>query len=141
MVRTNSALVGTDVTDGSIVINQGTFSIETVTNIPNFNSGATITYNAGTTAQFYQTQGPIARPMIYNGITVTNNNQTNASIVGSPITFGGNNTFNIGTGPITFTGNISETGGARSTSETCERSSSIKPRTRSSPAPFRATSH
>jgi hypothetical protein len=87
------------------VANQGILSLETVTSIPEFGT-TSITLNAGTTLQFFLVPGPdsaIDRRMNFNGITVTNTNQTTASFVDSPVTFGGNNLFNIGMGPITFT--------------------------------------
>ena len=55
--RESFSLVGTDVSDGNIVVNGGMFSIETVTNIPDFGTGTTITFNAGTTAQFSPNAG------------------------------------------------------------------------------------
>jgi fibronectin-binding autotransporter adhesin len=110
------SIIGASVSDGNIVVNQGILSLETVTAIPDFGTGTSITFNAGTTAQFFQVPGPnsaIDRRMNFNGITIINNNQAFETFIDSPVTFGGNNTFNIGNGPVTFNGAFTETGGAR----------------------------
>ncbi len=113
------AIVATRVTDGNIIVNQGTLSIETTSIVQ---GNGTITMNAGTTLQFYDntTTGNITRDMVFSGITVDNQNRA-AEIVDSDITFGGNNTFSIGTSStnmLTLNGVLSETGGPRTLTKT-----------------------
>ncbi len=113
------ALVATLVTDGNIVVNQGTLSIETTTQVQ---GNGTITLNAGTTLQFYDntTAGNITRNMMFNGITLDNQNRA-AEIADSNITFGGNNTFSVGNTAaniLTLNGILSETGGPRTLTKT-----------------------
>jgi fibronectin-binding autotransporter adhesin len=122
------SLVGTDVSDGNIVVNGGIFSIETVTNIPDFQTGTNITFNAGTTFQvFSNTADPSAvlRPIIFNGAgtQIGSGSNNNNSFIGSPMFLNGdvtvtalNNANNTST--LTLTGNISESGGARSITKT-----------------------
>src|SRR6185369_8716823 len=88
------SLVGTDVSDGNIVVNGGIFSIETVTNIPDFQTGTSITFNAGTTFQvFSNTADPSAvqRPIIFNGagIQIGSASNNNNSFIGSPMFLNG----------------------------------------------------
>ncbi|HZJ15310.1 MAG TPA: autotransporter-associated beta strand repeat-containing protein, partial [Chthoniobacteraceae bacterium] len=104
------------------------FSIETVTNIPDFGTGSTITFNAGTTAQFFSnTADPstVLRPMVFNGagIQIGSASNNNNSFIGSPMLLKGDvtvaalgNTNNTST--LTLTGDISESGGARSLAKT-----------------------
>jgi fibronectin-binding autotransporter adhesin len=97
------------VTDGNFVVNGGIFSIETTSVV---RGTGTITYNAGTTAQFFQSVATnITRPMVWNGNFVDPAGQTNG--VGSNVTMTGDATLQ-GTGTLNFTGNIAENGGARS---------------------------
>jgi autotransporter-associated beta strand protein len=108
------AIVSTLVTDGNIVVNQGTLSIETTSKVQ---GNGTITLNAGTTLQFYDnvTPGNVTRNMVFNGITVDNQNRA-VEVIDSNISFGGNNTFSIGTAStntLLLTGVLSETGGPR----------------------------
>jgi autotransporter-associated beta strand protein len=122
------SLVGTDVSDGYIVVNGGTFSIETVTNIPDFQTGTNITFNAGTTFQvFSNTADPstVLRPIIFNGagFQIGSASNNNNSIIGCPMFLNGdvtvaalNNTNN--TSGLTLTGDINESGGARSVTKT-----------------------
>lgn len=122
------SLVGTDVSDGNIVVNQGTFSIETVTNIPDFGTGRTLTFNAGTTLQFFSNTtvpSTVTRPMVFNGagIQIGSGSNNNNSTIGSSITLNGDVTFaTLGgataTTTLTLTGNLSETGGPRSITKT-----------------------
>jgi autotransporter-associated beta strand protein len=110
-------LVATNVTDGNIVVNQGVFAMETVTSVADFGSGRTITYNAGTTAQFFNLSGNITRPMVFNGAVTVGNASTQASTFSSPMTLNGDLTFtnlNGSTGALNVVGNITEMGGPRS---------------------------
>jgi autotransporter-associated beta strand protein len=101
------SLVYTDVSDGNIVVNGGTLSIETTSTVP-AGSGS-ITYNAGTTGQFYRPTADISRAMFVNGATLTDANQPNAVTIASPLTFGGDNTIQISNSSgFTFSGGISE---------------------------------
>jgi autotransporter-associated beta strand protein len=120
------SVVGVDVTDGDIVVNQGTFSIETVTNIPVSTTGKTITFNNSSNLMFFSNTIPVGgsstvnRAMVFNGgnqIGTGSNN--NNSVIGSNMTLNGDVTFtNFGgataTSILTLTGNISETAGPRS---------------------------
>ncbi|MHA3770792.1 beta strand repeat-containing protein [Verrucomicrobiota bacterium sgz303538] len=117
------SLVGTTVNDGNIVVNQGTFSIETTTSIPDFGTGKTITFNDGTTGQFYQNRSipsAVTRPIVVNGnVQFGNASNNDNAIIGSNITLNGdltvtnlNNSNN--TSSLTLAGNITESGGARS---------------------------
>jgi autotransporter-associated beta strand protein len=115
-------VVGTFVSDGNIVVNGGVFAIETVSTIEDFaNTDTTITYNAGTTAQFFNLSGTVTRPMIFNGGNRIGNASADPSTVGSNMTLNGNVEFtslNNSTGDLTLNGNISETGGPRSVTKT-----------------------
>jgi fibronectin-binding autotransporter adhesin len=114
------SLVGVNVSEsGQIIVNSGTFSVETTSS---FGGTNTITFNDGTTSQFFSnTAVPslVTRPMIFNGAvrigSASNNNNT---YVGSNILLNGNVTVaalsNNVTSLFTLTGTISETGGARS---------------------------
>jgi autotransporter-associated beta strand protein len=112
------ALVATRVTDGNIVVNQGTLSLETTTLVQ---GTGTITLNAGTTLSFYDNAaGSVTRNVVLNGATVDNQSRA-TEIVDSNISFGGNNTFLVGgaaTNVLTLNGVLSETGGARSLTKT-----------------------
>ena len=108
-------LVGTTVSGGNIVVNDGVFAIETTSTVLSSDPG-TITYNPGSTAQFFNLTGEVSRPMIFNGNTVGNASGQD-STVASNITLAGDVTFtnlNNSTGALTLTGNITETGGPRS---------------------------
>jgi hypothetical protein len=50
-------IVNATVTDGNIVVNQGILAIEAGSTVEDFGTGKTITYNNGTTAQFFQNAG------------------------------------------------------------------------------------
>jgi autotransporter-associated beta strand protein len=110
-------LVGTTVSHGNIVVNGGTFAIETTSSLSSTGSTGTITYNPGSTAQFFSLTGDVTRPMIFNGGNTIGNASAPDSTVASPITLAGDVTFtnlNNSTGALTLTGNITETGGPRS---------------------------
>jgi fibronectin-binding autotransporter adhesin len=111
------SLVGTEVTDGNIVVNEGILSIETATTALDAGTGRTITFNSGTTAQFFNLTGIVTRPMIFNGSGIqVGNASAQASTVASNVTLNGDVTFttlNNSTGALTFTGVIGESGGAR----------------------------
>jgi fibronectin-binding autotransporter adhesin len=118
------SLVAVNVSEsGNIVVNAGTFSVESTTVMGGTNS---VTFNDGTTAQFFSntaTASLVTRPMVFNGAvrtgTGSNNNNT---IVGSNILLNGNVTVaaisNNVTSLFTLTGVISETGGARTLTKT-----------------------
>jgi len=85
----------------------------------------TVTYNDGTTAQFFSntaTPSAITRPMILNGAVRMGSNSTgNNTVVGSNILLNGGVTMGISnnvTSVFTLTGTISETGGARTLTKT-----------------------
>lgn len=107
-VGTNQfSLVGATVTAGNVLVNEGTFSIETTTTM---GSGGTLTANAGGTVQFYLTEaGKITRPMIWNGNAVTNAGVN--SIVDSPITLGANVAVTSSNNTLTLNGAISGASG------------------------------
>lgn len=99
-----------NVTDGNILVEQGTLQLEGTAMI---RGSGTLTWNSGTQALFYQTAAAnITRPMVWNGITVDTLAQTGG--IGSNITVAGDTTFVATGGTLTFTGNMTETGGARS---------------------------
>jgi autotransporter-associated beta strand protein len=116
-------LVGTTVGDGNIVVNQGIFAVETTTSLADNGLGHTITFNAGTTAQFFNLTGNVIRPMVLNG-GVTMGNASGAaqpSTLGSNITLNGDLTvtnLNNSAGALTLNGVISESGGPRSLTKT-----------------------
>jgi hypothetical protein len=103
------------------VVNQGIFSIETTSTV---GAGGTITYNASTSAQFFQNASPstVTRPMIFNGSGIqVGNAGGNPATIGSPMTMQGDVTFtnlNNSTGSLRLTGAIGEAGGARSLTKT-----------------------
>jgi fibronectin-binding autotransporter adhesin len=103
------SVVGGTITGGNIIVNQGTLSLQAGTNA--VAGSGTFTFNAGTTADFSSTSGTITRAMTFNGASIT---ESGVSTLGSAITMGGNNTINVGGTSLTLTGNIGETGGARS---------------------------
>ena len=122
------SIVGTTVSDGNIVVNQGLLSIESTTAIADFGTGTSITYNAGTTAQFFSntaTVSTVTRRMVFNGsgIQVGSDSNNNNSIIGSPMTLNGDVSFvalgnTNNTSTLTLTGNLTETGGSRSITKT-----------------------
>jgi len=111
------SLVATNVSEsGNIVVNAGTFSVETTTV---FGGTNTITFNDGTTAQFFSnTASPstVTRPYVLNGAvrigTASNNNTT---VVDSNILLNGDVTVaalsNNATSLFTLNGQITETPG------------------------------
>jgi autotransporter-associated beta strand protein len=109
-------LVATDVTDGNIVVNGGTMSFETTTNVP-AGTGA-ITFNTGTTWSFFGFTGTLARPVVVNGAVTVGPNNNAVSIAVSPITLNGDLTATAlnanGTGTVALNGPIGETGGPHS---------------------------
>jgi autotransporter-associated beta strand protein len=109
-------LVATDVTDGNIVVNGGTFSFETTTNVPA--GTGTITFNTGTTWSFFGFTGTLARPVVVNGAVTVGPNNNAVSTAASPITLNGDLTASAlnanSTGTVVLNGVISETGGAHS---------------------------
>jgi autotransporter-associated beta strand protein len=86
------SIVGATVTDGNIVVNQGTLSIETTSSVlANAGDSTSITYNAGTNAQFFSNTAAtstVTRRMIINGAGVQMGSASNGntSNIGSPIT-------------------------------------------------------
>jgi autotransporter-associated beta strand protein len=120
-VGTNQFSVnGGTITDGNIVVNQGTFSVEAGVNVQTGNN-TTLTFNPGTTAQFFQNTGTVTRPFVFNGAGITVNDNTganNAAAVASNMQLKGDLAF---TGPntstLTLSGILSESGGTRSISK------------------------
>ena len=115
------SLVGTTVTDGNIVVNEGIFAIEAGTTLVDNNSGTRITFNNGTTAQFFNLGETVMRPFVVNGNVTMGNASAQPSILNSNITLNGEltvTTLNNSTGGLTLAGNITESGGARTLSKT-----------------------
>ena len=113
-------LVGVTVDDGNIVVNQGTFAMETSTSVPDNSSGTKLTFNDGTTLQFFnKAAGGISRPMEFNGsVTVRNADDNTASTFESPVTMKGSATYTWANAAspgnaVTQAGIISESGGPR----------------------------
>ena len=124
-VGTNQVtLVDTFVSDGNIVVNEGIFAIETTSTVEDTPANTTITYNANTTAQFFNLTGLVTRPMVFNGegIRIGNASAANQpSTVGSNMLLKGDVTvtnLNNSAGALTLAGVISEEGGARSITKT-----------------------
>ena len=109
-------IVNTDVTPGNIVVNSGIFQIETTSNVPGGAFSGTITYNDGTYASFFGNTGDVSRSMIINGNVNMGTAQNSVSTIASNITLNGALTViprnANGTGTLTLTGNIAETGGS-----------------------------
>jgi autotransporter-associated beta strand protein len=108
------SLVDTTVTDGDIVVEQGIFSFETGTTAPISPTLKKITYNNGTTAQFFNLAGGVTRQFVLNGNVTMGNASPGVSILNSDITLNGDLTvtnLNNSTGALTLAGNITETGG------------------------------
>ena len=123
------SLVGVNVTDGNIVVNNGTLGIEAGTTISDNGTGKSITYNAGsgvtTVAWFYNLTGTVTRPMFFNssggGTMIIGNASPQASTVGSNMTLNGPVTItNLigGLGTLTLNGNLLEGGTASSVTKT-----------------------
>jgi autotransporter-associated beta strand protein len=107
------SLVDTLVTDGNIVVQQGNFSFEAGTTIPISPTGK-ITYNNGTTAQFFNLAGGVARQFVLNGNVTMGNASAGGSTLNSDISLNGDLTvtnLNNSAGSLTLAGNIVETGG------------------------------
>ncbi len=115
-------VVGTDVTDGNIIVNSGTLDFETTTNVVNNNTGTSVTFNSGSIAYFFNYTGTLTRPLNLNQGATIGNDTNNTAVVGSNITLGGSGsgTVNVtaqnanGTGTLTLNGNIGETDGPQS---------------------------
>ena len=107
-------LVNIDVTDGNILVSDGTLQIESSTNIASLSANKSITLADGKYLQFFSAAGNITRPVILlgNGTLATNNSAL--STVGSNILLQGGN-LNVGTasanGTLVLNGNISESVG------------------------------
>ncbi len=120
------SLVNAYVGVGNIVVNQGTLSIEAGSVVPNNNDGTSITYNAGTTAAFYEnttdgTNSYVQRPMFFNGgVTVSDASAAaTTATIGSNMTLQGNVTFTGGAAStLTLQGPMHESGGSYSVTKT-----------------------
>jgi fibronectin-binding autotransporter adhesin len=115
------SLVDTMVTDGNIVVEQGIFSFETGTTAPISPTLKTITYNNGTTAQFFNLAGGVAQQFVLNGSVTMGNASAQSSTLNSEITLNGDLTvtnLNNSTGSLTLAGNIIETSGPRTLTKT-----------------------
>lgn len=100
------ALVGTNITNGNIIVNAGVLSVETTSLLQ---GSGTVTINSGGTLGFYQnTAGNVTRPVVSNNGTIAN--QGAAGTLDSPITMNGGTTFNSGGVSSILTGNITGTG-------------------------------
>jgi autotransporter-associated beta strand protein len=115
------SLVGVNITGGgAIVASNGVLSLETVTTTSG--TAGTITYNSGTTAQFFQnvtTSGGITWPMSFQGANIVGNAGSSTATIPAPLTLDGNITLvplNSGaqnptaTNPLILTGNIAGAG-------------------------------
>ena len=119
-------LVGTTVSGGNIVVNDGTLQVATTASIPDNGTGNTITFNrpapGNTTADFFSLTGTVTRPIVFNGDGIAiGNSGGGTSTVGSNVALNGNvvvGNLTTGTGALVLGGNISETGGARSITKT-----------------------
>lgn len=109
---------GAVVTAGNIVVNTGGFNIETTSVLDDI--GGTVTFNAGTVFQAYQTvDGAIKRPLVFKGGNTIGSGNANLATVNSNITLDGSVTLQAlasgvpGTGnfPIDLKGAISGVGG------------------------------
>jgi fibronectin-binding autotransporter adhesin len=118
------SLVAVNVSEtGNIVVNSGTFSVETTTVLGGTNS---VTLNDGTTGQFFSniaSPSTVTRPYILNGaVRIGSASNNNNAIVGSNFLLNGNVTVaaisNNVTSLFTLDGTISETGGARTLTKT-----------------------
>ncbi|WP_265594840.1 autotransporter-associated beta strand repeat-containing protein [Haloferula sp. BvORR071] len=108
------SMVGTAITAGNVVINQGTFSVETTSTMTG--TGSTTINSPGILGLYGNGDTLITRPIVsYNG-TIQNlgsdaNINTPISITtGTTLTLTGSNTTNLRTGVISGTGSISKTG-------------------------------
>jgi fibronectin-binding autotransporter adhesin len=121
------SLVAATVTDGNIVVDQGTFSIETTSTVAA--GTGSITYNANTNAQFFNNTGNVARQMIINAAGVSmGNGGTGTATINSPIELRATlilapmNNGAVDNGqanrPLTLGGNITESGGAHGLTKT-----------------------
>jgi autotransporter-associated beta strand protein len=109
-------VVSGTITDGNIIVNEGNFALEGSTNLQDFGTGTTVTFNNGTRLQFFNTSGgQIDRQMVFNGEVDVFNNTGSESTFGSAITLNGNVTFGSSSANsiTTYGGAITETGGAR----------------------------
>ncbi len=110
-------IVNTDVTPGNIVVNGGIFQIETGSNVPGGAGSGSITYNDGTYASFFTNTGDVSRPMTINGNVNMGTAANTVATIASNITLNGAVIIvprnGNGTGTLTLTGNITETGGPR----------------------------
>jgi autotransporter-associated beta strand protein len=98
------AVAGGTITSGNVVVNQGAFGIQHGTNVT---GTGTLTYNTGTTAEFWNETGTVTRAMAFNG-TNTLLNEGGATTIGSNITINGStalNFANAGTS-VTFNGQL-----------------------------------
>jgi fibronectin-binding autotransporter adhesin len=110
------------VTSGQIVVAGGTLDIEQTASVLADGVGSTITFNAGTNAQFFlPTAGDITRPMIFNGGNVIGGANATVGTVNSNMVLQGNVTLEaLATGipsltsnfPLVLAGNIAESGGS-----------------------------
>jgi autotransporter-associated beta strand protein len=116
------SLVGTNITNGgSIIVSNGTLSLETVTTTAGTGS---ITYNTKTNAQFFKNtiiDGGVTWPLIFDGSNLIGNASSTVATIPAPITLSGNVIFTPLNGgiadpssnnPLTMTGNISQSGGS-----------------------------
>ncbi len=93
LTKTNTnyiGLVGPNVTDGNILVNQGTLDIEGGASVSNISGSTSITVGPAGLLQFYSLTGPVTRPITVNGGTMgTPINGCNTNIVGSSVALAG----------------------------------------------------
>jgi fibronectin-binding autotransporter adhesin len=109
---TNSVYVsGGTITSGNVVVNQGAFGIQHGTNVE---GTGTLTYNTGTTAEFWNETGTVNRAMTFNG-TNTLLNEGGATTIASNITINGSTALNFANGGTSVTLKGQLTAGAGNT--------------------------
>lgn len=104
------SLVGVQVIgSGDIVINQGTFAIETASTL---GGSGTVTVNTGGNFNFYSNNGSMTRAVNMNGGAMTHANTTTTATYAGNVTLTAANTSITqgGTGNMIFTGGFSGTG-------------------------------
>jgi autotransporter-associated beta strand protein len=110
------SIVGADVSDGNIVVNNGTLSVETTTKLQGTSS---VNFAGDNTAlQFFGNTDPslVTRPFVFNGNTGTINQAAGgtAVLIGSDMVLNKSVTIQVGTGTLgnlTLNGNLSGAGG------------------------------
>ena len=102
-------LVGVNVSNpGHVIVNQGTFAVETTTNLGG-SSANTFTVNTGSGLNFYGNTNPVAWSIALNDASLNQTN-TNTTLNG-PITLSGANTISVSGTSLTINSVVGGTGG------------------------------